>query len=88
MAADSRQYLGEQMALFQGGYEHIQFQLTGHMRGSDDLVTIGLRLQDHATGDLIAYEVPTLRGDLNHLGELGGDIARLLQFIHGELSPF
>lgn len=88
MTDDTKQYLGDQLTMFEGGYDHIMVELTCHMhRGMRD-VQVGVKLTDHKTGELIAYQVPVIPGDLCETHLLGVRLAEVIRFVGLYISPF
>lgn len=88
MDSDTAEYLGEQLALFAGGYQHVMIELTAHATGSGDTIPIGVRITDHATDELIAYQVPVIVGNLRDLGALAAEITDLFSYVRNALNPF
>ena len=88
MADDTEAYIADQMTLFTGGYQHVMIELTAHLTGTGNTIPIGIRITDHHTGELIAYEVPAITGDAAMLMGTAIQIAHLLGFVRDQLSPF
>lgn len=88
MTEDTETYLADQLALFEGGYQHIMVELTAHLTGTGDTVPIGVKITDHPTGELVAYQVPVIVGNLRQTDDLVTELVRLLWFVRGKLSPF
>lgn len=88
MTSDDMQYLGTQLALFEGGYRHVMVEFTAHLTGSGATIPVGVMIQDHATGELIAYQVPIFVADATDPMALGDHIGQVLAFVRTQLSPF
>lgn len=88
MNDNTLEYLGEQMGLFAGGYQHVQLTLTAHLTGSGTTVPIGLVVRDHPTGELLAMQVPVIVGDLRNVEEMSLQIVKALEEIRAMLIPF
>lgn len=88
MTPDTQEYFGDQMVLFEGGLRHVRVELTAHMTGTGDTIPVGVKVIDQLSGELIAYQVPTITGNLGDLEELGHQITDVLRFVKRGLSPF
>lgn len=83
-----QQYLGEQLALFQGGYEHIRLQFDVHFLTYHDEVQLGVVLFDGPTGEWIAAEVHQEHCSVRDAEAIAPVIADIIAMARGHLSPF
>lgn len=88
MTPDTQEYLSDQLALFEGGYDHIMLELICHFHSGQREIQVGVKIVDHRTHELIAYQVPVITGDTDDMREMAIELCRLFRFVREHISPF
>jgi len=85
---DFETYLGEQMALFEGGYQQVTVCITVHLSGAADTVVAGVEVYDTATREPIALQVPTVLGSTARVHHVAAQLGAQLEAVRRLLATF
>lgn len=81
-------YLGEQLSLFTGGYDHLMLEFTVHLHGNTNRVDVGVGITHPPSGERIALQAFPLTGDATLLALLAQDLTDVLEGVLRLVDPF
>lgn len=88
MEGHDEQYLGDQMELFSGGFEHIHVTFDVHLRARGHGIVVGYTVRDGITDEWVGAQVPIVLADLTSVTKVCVIMASVLDSARNHLAPF
>lgn len=88
MTEDDRRYLGDQLAMFEGGYEHLCVTFCCYLDADLQTVAVNYLVRETATFEWVACQVPVWLGGLLNLPGAAAAIEEVLTVARERMAPF